>query len=72
MALVPDIENPKKPKAKLIGKNGNIFCLMGFAGDALRSHGMHDKADEMYEKITKEAKSYEEALNIIGEYVEIE
>lgn len=61
-----------KPKCKLIGEDGNIFNLMGIASRALKKNGMKEQASEMVEKITKTAKSYHEALNIIGEYVEIE
>lgn len=61
-----------KPKCKLIGENGNIFNLMGIASRALKEAGMKDEAAEMVEKITKSAKSYDEALTIIAEYVEVE
>lgn len=56
----------EKPKAKLIGANGNIFNLMAIAG---REIGQIKK-EEMIERVFK-AKSYDEALAIIGEYVEI-
>jgi len=61
-----------KPKATLIGENGNVFNLMAIASKSLRRAGMNDKAKEMQTKITTTAKSYEEALSIIGKYVEIE
>jgi len=62
----------EKPKCKLIGENGNIFNLMGIASRALKANGMHKEADEMYERITGgEAQSYNEALCIIMEYVEV-
>ena len=60
-----------KPKCKLIGQNGNVFNLMGLAARALKKAGQPEKAKEMTEKITTGAGSYEEALTIIGEYVEI-
>ncbi len=59
-----------KPKCALIGKDGNIFNLMGIASRTLRNNGMREEAKEMVIRI-EESKSYEEALNIIGEYVEI-
>ena len=60
-----------KPKAKLIGENGNIFNLMALASRALKEAGMKEKADEMVEKITQ-SKSYDEALQVMMEYVEVE
>lgn len=60
-----------KPVAKLIGENGNIFNLVGIASKVLRRAGMDDKAKEMQTKVIQ-SKSYEEALAIIGKYVEIE
>jgi hypothetical protein len=61
-----------KPKCKLIGENGNIFNLMGIAARTLRRAGLREEAGEMVDRITKSAKSYDEALTIIAEYVEVE
>ena len=60
----------KKPVCKLIGKNGNVFNLIGIASKTLEKAGAREEAKEMREKIFK-CGSYGEALNIIGEYVEI-
>ena len=60
-----------KPKCALIGKDGNIFNLMGIASRTLKQNGMADKANEMFTRITEGAQSYYEAIAIIGEYVEI-
>ncbi len=62
----------EKPKCKLVGENGNIFNLMGIASRALKNAGQPEKAKDMCRTITSQAKSYEEALVIISEYVEIE
>lgn len=70
MVLSREVET-MKPKVKLIGENGNIFNLMGIASRALKEAGMREEAKEMFEKITK-SKSYDEALRILMEYVEIE
>ena len=70
MGLSREVET-MKPKVKLIGENGNIFNLMGIASRALKEAGMREEAKEMFEKITK-SKSYDEALRILMEYVEIE
>lgn len=64
-------EHPKeKPNCALIGQDGNIFNLMGIASRTLKEHGMKDEAKEMCEKI-QSCGSYYDALNIIGEYVNI-
>lgn len=60
-----------KPDCPLIGEDGNIFGLMAIAGKTLRQNGMEAEAEEMTARITGEAKSYEEALAIMGEYVNI-
>lgn len=59
-----------KPKCALIGENGNIFNLMGIASRTLKRNNMQDEAKEMCDRITS-AKSYDEALCIIAEYVDI-
>lgn len=66
-----DDHTVKKPKCALIGEDGNIFVLMGIASRTLKHNKMNEEAQEMCNKITTEAKSYDEALMIIGEYVEI-
>ena len=43
---------------------------MGIASRTLRDHGMPEQAKEMSERI-RASGSYDEALNIIGEYVNI-
>jgi hypothetical protein len=60
-----------KPKCKLVGKDGNIFNLMGIASKALKEAGLKEKADEMVQRIMS-SKSYDEALGIIMEYVDVE
>ena len=60
----------KKPDCKLIGEDGNIFNLMGIASRILRQNGMAEEAVEMRDRI-RASGSYDEALCIIGEYVNI-
>jgi hypothetical protein len=60
----------QKPKAKLIGANGNIYNLLGIAMQALRKGKFISAANEMRDKVYS-SKSYEEALAIISEYVDI-
>ena len=61
----------EKPECKLIGENGNIFNLMGIAVRTLKQAGYQDKANEMNDRIIEEAGSYDAALAIIQEYVEV-
>ena len=63
-------QEPVKPDCPLIGQNGNIINLMGIAGRTLREYGMEDQAKEMFNRITQ-CQSYDSALNIIGDYVNI-
>ena len=60
----------KKPNCPLIGQNGNIFNLLGIASNTLKENDMADEAKEMRERIVF-CGSYDEALGIISEYVEI-
>lgn len=64
------ITEQKKPDCPLIGENGNIFNLAGIAANTLREHGMKEQAEEMKERIFS-SHNYDEALGIIGEYVNI-
>ena len=59
-----------KPDCPLIGEDGNIFHLVGIAAKTLKRNGMSAEAFEMTEKVFGSG-SYEEALGIIGEYVNI-
>ena len=59
-----------KPDCPLIGTDGNIFHLVGIAAKTLRKNGLKEEASEMTEKVFGSG-SYEEALGIIGEYVNI-
>ena len=59
-----------KPDCALIGQDGNIFNLLGIASRTLKQNSMADEAKEMCSRVTS-SESYCEALNIIGEYVNI-
>jgi len=61
-----------KPKCRLIGEDGNIFNLMGIVSRTLKEAGEPEKAEEMIRRITSDAKSYDEALNMLMEYVDVE
>ena len=62
--------NTFKPECPLLGKDSNIFNLMGIASRTLKENDLDEKAREMCSRIM-ESGSYDEALNIIGEYVTI-
>lgn len=64
------IREHQKPDCPLIGKDGNIFNLIGIASKTLRDNGMAEQAVEMRDKV-RASGSYDEALCIIGEYVNI-
>ncbi len=59
-----------KPDCPLIGTDGNIFHLVGIAAKTLKRNGMSTEASEMTDKVFGSG-SYDEALGIIGEYVNI-
>ena len=60
----------EKPDCALIGQDGNVFTLVGIASRTLRRNGMAEQAKEMTDRVFASG-SYHEALNIIGEYVNI-
>lgn len=60
-----------KPKCKLTGADGNIFNLIGLARKALREAGQRELGEEMTNRVYT-SKSYDEALQIIMEYIEVE
>ena len=59
-----------KPDCPLIGTDGNIFHLMGKASETLRKNGLQEQAEEMRNRIFQ-CQSYDSALSIIGDYVNI-
>ena len=63
-------QEPEKPDCALIGQDGNVFNLIGIASRTLRRNGMAEQAKEMSDRVFASG-SYHEALNIIGEYVNI-
>ena len=59
-----------KPDCPLIGEDGNVFHLVGIAARTLKRNGLSEQASEMTAKVFSSG-SYDEALGIIGEYVNI-
>lgn len=68
--LSEETEERKKPDCKLIGENGNIYNLAGIASETLKRNGLEEQAKEMRDRIYSSG-SYNEALSVIGEYVNI-
>ena len=62
----------RKPEMELVGYDGNIFSILGRASNLLKQAGMRDEAKEMCDRVTNGAKSYDEALLIVSEYVQTE
>lgn len=60
----------KKPDCPLIGQDGNIFNLVGIASRTLKQNDMQSQAEEMQKRIFS-SHSYDEALSIIMDYVNI-
>jgi hypothetical protein len=59
-----------KPKCQLLGKDGNVFSIIGCVVRALREAGFPDKAKE-FGKRAAESKSYEEVLLLCHKYVKV-
>lgn len=52
------------------GESGNIFYILGMTREALRKQRRINDFNECWERVQK-CKSYNEALNVIGEYVDL-
>lgn len=59
----------QKPKAAIIGANGNIFNILGIAKNALIQSGNKEEAKELSERVFS-SESYDKALAVITEYIE--
>lgn len=63
------IAEDKKPKAKIIGADSNVFNLLGICNRVLKESGFKEESEEMYKRVTT-SKSYDEALSIMCEYID--
>ena len=61
----------KKPICKLVGTDGNVFALASRVINALKSAGLEEQADEFQDDLL-DCKSYDEALMLMQNYVEVE
>ncbi|MEX2443120.1 MAG: hypothetical protein WD492_05925 [Alkalispirochaeta sp.] len=61
----------EKPHVTFTGENGNIFSLVALVRRALKTAGKTQEVREVLPAVTS-ARSYAEALEILGEYVEFD
>jgi hypothetical protein len=59
-----------KPTAYVIGEDGNVFNTLSICSRALKDADMRAEAEEMKTRVFA-AESYDEALRIMSEYVEL-
>lgn len=59
-----------KPKCKLVGTDGNVFALSAKVSQALKRAGYPSKASEFCNRVFQ-SKSYDAALDLMMEYVEV-
>lgn len=60
------MENRKRVEIDLSGPDGNIYAVMSIAAMELEKK----EASEMFNRVIK-CMSYEEALSVVNEYVEL-
>lgn len=61
----------EKITVKLLGEDGNVFNLIGKVRQGLRRAGRREDAEAFVQEATS-AGSYDEVLQIIFKYVEVE
>ena len=61
-----------KPTCQLIGTDGNVFALAARVTQALRRAGQPEKAKEFSGKLFSQCGSYDEALQLMLQYVDAE
>lgn len=65
------MENEKtKPEAKVIGEDSNVFVTLAICIKALKRAGQRTEAAELTKKVMS-SESYDDALNLMGEYCEL-
>lgn len=61
----------EKPICRLIGEDGNVYNLAARVSRTLKDNDLPDQAQEVWDKL-KECKSYDHALELFMQYVDIE
>lgn len=59
-----------KPNCRLIGKNGNVFNIIGIVAHTLKENDQGEKAKEFINRATA-AHSYEDVLAMLREYINV-
>ena len=59
-----------KPDCPLIGEDGNVFAIISNVSGTLKRAGRRDKAQEFTTRAFA-AKSYDEVLAMLDDYVEV-
>ena len=62
-------QTTSKPRMQMVGRDGNIFAIMGRAIRTLKQVGQANESSEMTRRVTASA-NYHEAVSIVQEYVE--
>jgi hypothetical protein len=60
---------PNRPRCKVVGRDANVFSIIGAARRALRAAGQHEAASEFVQRAFQ-CKSYDHVLALLVEYVE--
>ena len=60
----------EKPKCVVTGTDGNVFMVLCRVRVCMKKNGLGDQVEEMTKKVTS-SKSYEDALSIMNEYVDL-
>ena len=58
-----------RPRAKVIGQDGNVFNILAICSKALKRAGLHTEAGDMQKRVF-ESSSYDAALAIMMKYVD--
>ena len=59
-----------KPSCELTGTDGNVFALAGRVSRCLKRNGLDGYASQFQKELLR-CKSYDEALRLMMEYVEV-
>jgi len=59
----------EKPKAKVLGQDGNVFNLIAICSTSLKRAGQNEQAEQMRKRVFA-SNSYDEALCIMSDYCE--
>jgi len=59
-----------KPKCKLVGTDGNVFCIIFKVSTTLKKAGLKNEAEE-FSKKAMSSKSYDDVLCLCHDYVNV-